>query len=119
MNEEVLKNGTSDEKFELVKTLYAKLAESEAEEMAADVLLESHHSEMEETLSGRKDPEYMDWIRNMGRITKSNQASKADFIGELDERFDTQEDDWWEEFRSGSNRKSKSLAYEICKVMAY
>ena len=36
MNEEVLKNGTSDEKLELVKTLYAKLAESEAEEMAAD-----------------------------------------------------------------------------------
>ena len=36
INEDVLKNGTSDEKFELVKTLYAKLAESEAEEMAAD-----------------------------------------------------------------------------------
>ena len=31
INEDVLKNGTSDEKIELIKTLYAKLAESEAE----------------------------------------------------------------------------------------
>ena len=41
-SEDVLENGTSDEKFALVKTLYAKLAESEAEKMAAEVLLESH-----------------------------------------------------------------------------
>ena len=39
INEDVLQNGTSDEKFKLVKILYAKLAESEAEEMAADACL--------------------------------------------------------------------------------
>ena len=55
----------------------------------------------------------------MDMITKSNQASQADFNGELDKRFDIPKDDWWEEIRSGSNRKSKELAYEICKVMAY
>ena len=36
INEDVLKNRTSDKKFELIKTLYGKLAESEAEEVAAD-----------------------------------------------------------------------------------
>ena len=95
------------EKFALVKTLYAKLAESEAEKMAAKVLLESHQSEMEEKLSGRKDPATLEWIRNIKGITKSNETSKAAFIGELEERFDTQKDDWWDEVRRGSNRKSK------------
>ena len=52
-SEDVVENGTNDEKFALVKTLYAKLAESEAKEMAAEELLESHQSEMVETLSGR------------------------------------------------------------------
>ena len=118
-NEDVLENGTSDEKFELVKTLFAKLAKSEAEEMAAKDLLESHHSETKEKLSGRKDPETMEWIRNIGGITKSNEASKAAFIGELEEQFDTQNDEWWDEVRRGSNRKSKWLAMSICKLFAY
>ena len=94
INKDVLKNGTRDEKFELVKTLYAKLAELEAEKMAANARLESHHSEMEEKLSGRKDSEHMELIRTIGRVTKRNQASKADFIGELKERFDTQANNW-------------------------
>ena len=87
--------------------------------MAAEVCVESHQSEMEDTLAGRIDPEYRDWIRNIDMITKSNQASKADFKGELDKRFDTPDNVWWVEFRNGANRKSKSLAYEICHVMAY
>ena len=114
-----MKNGTSDEKFEIVKTLYAKLAESEAEEMPADAQLESHHSKMKEKLSGRKDPEHMEWTRTMERVTKINQAWKADFIGELRERFNTQDNDWWEEVRNQSNCKSKWLASEICKTFAY
>ena len=118
-SEDVLENGTSDEKFALVKTLYAKLAESEAEKMAAKVLLESHQSEMEEKLSGRKDPETLEWIRNIEGITKSNEASKTAFIGELEEQFDTQKDNWWDEVRRGSNRKSKWLAMSICKLFAY
>ena len=49
INDDVLKNGTSNEKFELVTTLYRQLAESEATEMATDARLESYHSYMEET----------------------------------------------------------------------
>ena len=49
INNDVLKNGTSNEKFELVTTLYRQLAESEATEMATDARLESYHSYMEET----------------------------------------------------------------------
>ena len=119
MNTEVVKNGTSKEKLELVTTLYANLAKSEEAEMAAEARVESHQSEMEDTLEGRIDPEYRDWIRNIDMITKSNQASKADFKGELDKRFDTPDNVWWVEFRNGANRKSKELAYEICHVMAY
>ena len=87
--------------------------------MAAEVLLESHQSEMEEKLSGRKDPETLEWIRNIEGITKSNEASKTAFIGELEEQFDTQKDNWWDEVRRGSNRKSKWLAMSICKLFAY
>ena len=35
-NDDVLKNGTSNEKFEVVTTLYRQLAELEATEMATD-----------------------------------------------------------------------------------
>ena len=89
------------------------------DKIAAEVLLESHQSEMEEKLSGRKDPETLELYRNIEGITKSNEASKAAFIGELEERFDTQKDNWWDEVRRGSNRKSKWLAMSICKLFAY
>ena len=119
INDDVLKNGTSDDKFDLVKTLYGKLAESEAIEVAADARLETYHSNMAETLSGRNDPEYMEWTRIIERVNRSNQAWKAHFIGELNSGFDTQADDWWDEVRNGSNRKSKWLAMEICHIIAY
>ena len=106
-----MKNGTSDEKFGLIKTLYGKLAESEAKEVAADAQLESHHSNMEEKLSGRNNLEHMEWIRIMERVDKSNQAWKADFIGKLKERFDTQANNWWDEVRNGSNKTRKTSTY--------
>ena len=56
-SEDVVENGTNDEKFALVKTLYAKLAESETDKMATKVLLDSHQLKMEEKMSGSKDPE--------------------------------------------------------------
>ena len=61
----------------------------------------------------------MEWIRNIEGITKNNEASKAAFIGELKERFDAQNDEWWDEVRRGSKRKSKWLAMSICKLFAY
>ena len=115
-NEDVLENGSSDEKFELVKTLYAKLAESETDKMADEVLLDSHQLEMEEKMSGSKDPETLEWMRNIEMINKSNEASKAAFLGELNERFTTKDNDWWNEVRNGSNRKSRWLAKSICKL---
>ena len=61
----------------------------------------------------------MEWIRNIEVISKSNEASKAAFIGELNKRFEPKDDEWWEEVRNGSNRKSKWLAMEICQIFAY
>ena len=55
----------------------------------------------------------------MEKVDKSNQAWKADFIGELNKRIDSKADDWWDEVRNGSNCKSKWLAIEICHILAY
>ena len=118
-NANVLENGASNEQFELVKTLFAQLAKSEAEERAAEDRLESLQSEMEDKLSGKKDPETMEWIRNLEAINESNEASKAAFIGELKKRLDSKPDKWWEEVRNGSNRKSKWLVKSICQLLAY
>ena len=48
MSEDVVENGTNEDKFALVKILYAKLAESETDKTAAEVLLDAHQLEMEE-----------------------------------------------------------------------
>ena len=52
-------------------------------------------------------------------INKGNEASKAAFLRELYERFATKDDDWWNEVRNGSNRKSRWLAKSICKLFVY
>ena len=74
---------------------------------------------MEETRSGRNDPEHMEWTRIKERVDKSNRAWKAAFTGELNKRIESKPDNWWDEFRNGSQRKSKWLAIEICHVLAY
>ena len=116
---DVIKKGATEAQNKRVTTVFAKLAKSETEKTVADDILESHQSGMEDKLSGKKDPETMEWIRNIEVINKSNEASKAAFIGELMQRFDPKPDKWWEEVRNGSNRKSKRLALSICQMLAY
>ena len=82
-NTNVLKNEATEAQYELVTTLFAKLAKSEAGKTAAEDHLESHQLGMEDKLSGKNHPETMEWIRNIEVITKSNEASKAAFMGEL------------------------------------
>ena len=110
----VIKDGATEAQNKRVTTLFAKLARSETAKTVAEDLLESHQSGMEDKLSGKNDPETMEWIRNIEVINKSNEASKAAFIGELKQRFDPKPDKWWEEVRNGSNRKSKWLDLSIC-----
>ena len=119
MSVDVVENGTNEDKFALVKILYAKLADSETDKMAAESLVEAHQVEMERKMSGSTDPETMEWMRNLKMIDKSNEASKAAFLIELYERFATKDDEWWNEVRNGSNRKSKWLAKSICKIFVY
>ena len=70
-------------------------------------------------MSGKKDPETMEWIRNLEVINESNEASKATFIAELDKRLDSMPNMWWDEVTNGSNRKSKWLAESICRLATY
>ena len=60
MSVDVVENGTNEDKFALVKILYAKLAESETDKTAAEVLLDAHQLEMERKMSGSTDPETME-----------------------------------------------------------
>ena len=87
--------------------------------MDAKDLVESHQLGKEDELSGKNDPESMEWIRNVEAIIKSNEESKTAFIGELNKRFDSQTNGWWEEIRKGENRRSKWLARSICYILAY
>ena len=119
INDDILKNGATDEKFEVVISLYKQLAESEAMEVATDDRFEAYQSYMEETRSGSNDPEHMEWNRTKERVDKSNRTWKADFTGELNKRIESKPDAWWDDFRNGSNRKSKGLAIEICHLLAY
>ena len=119
INNDVLKNGATDEKFDVVTSLYRQLAKSEATEMTTDNRFEAYQSYMEVTRSGRNDPEHMEWTRIKERVDKSNRAWKAAFTGELNKRIESKPNNWWNEFRNGSQRKSKWLAIEICHVLAY
>ena len=119
INDDILKNGATNEKFEVVISLYKQLAESEAMEVATDDRFEAYQSYMEETRSGSNDPEHMEWNRTKERVDKSNRTWKADFTGELNKRIESKPDAWWDDFRNGSNRKSKGLAIEICHLLAY
>ena len=119
MSGDIVENGTSDEKLASVKILYAKLAESEGDEKAAQVLVEDHQLEIERKMSGSTDPETIEWMRNLEFIDNSNKASKAAFHIELDERFAARDDEWWNVVRRGANRKSKWLARSICELFVY
>ena len=103
----VVANGTSVEQFAHLKTTFAQLAKSEADEREAEDRLESLQFEKDEKVSGTKDPENIEWIRNLEVINKSNEASKAAFIAELDKQLDSMPTNWWDEVTNGSNRKSK------------
>ena len=116
---DVIKKGATEAQNKRVTTVFAKLAKSETEKTVADDILESHQSGMEDKLSGKKDLETMEWIRNLKVINTSTEASKNAFIGELMQRFDPKPDTWWEEIRNGSNRKSKKTALTICHTLAY
>ena len=70
-------------------------------------------------MSEKKDPENMEWIRNLEVINKSNEASKAAFIAELDERLDSMPDTWWAEVTNGSEHKSKWLAESNFQLLTY
>ena len=115
----VVANGTSVEQFAHLKTTFAQLAKSEADEREAEDRLESLQFEKDEKVSGTKDPENMEWIRNLEVINESNEASKAAFIAELDKRLDSMPDMWWDEITNGSNRKSKWLAESVCHFATY
>ena len=116
---DVIKKGATEAQNKRVTTVFAKLAKSEMEKTVADDILESHQSGMEDKLSGKKDLETMEWIRNLKVINTSTEASKNAFIGELMQRFDPKAQTWWEEIRNGSNRKSKKTALTICHTLAY
>ena len=103
----IVANGTNEEQGAQLNTTLAQLAKSKADEREAESCLESLQSEKDEKVSGTKDPENMEWIRNLEVINKSNKASKAAFIAELDKRLDSMPDKWWDEVTNGSNRKSK------------
>ena len=80
MSVDVVENGTSEDKLASVKILYAKLADSEGDEKAAEVLVEAHQLEMERKMSGSTDPETMEWMRNLELIDNINKASRQPFI---------------------------------------
>ena len=115
----VVANGTREEQFALVKTIFVQLANSEAAEREAEDCLESLQFEKDEKMSGKKDPENMEWIRNLEVINESNEASKAAFIADLNERLDSMPDTWWNKVTNGSNRKLKWLAKSICQLLTY
>ena len=89
------------------------------DEREAKDSLESLQSEKEEKESGTKDPENMEWIRNLEVIYKSNKASKAAFIVKLDKQLDSMPDKWWNEVTNESNHKAKWLAKAMCHLPSY
>ena len=58
----VVANGANVEQLTQLKTIFAQLAKSEADEREAEDCLESLQSEKDEKVSGTKDPENMKWI---------------------------------------------------------
>ena len=58
----IVANGTSKEQFTLVKTIFVQLANSEVAKREAKDCLESLQFEKDEKMSGKKDPENMEWI---------------------------------------------------------
>ena len=115
----IVASGTNVEQVAQLNTTLAQLAKSEADEREAKVSLESLHSEKEEKESGTKDPENMEWIRNLEVINESNKASKAAFIAELDKQLDSLPDEWWNEVTNGSNCKAKLIAKIIVHLATY
>ena len=58
----VIKDGATKAQNKRVTTLFAKLARLETAKTVAKDLLESHQAGMADKLSGKNDPETMDWI---------------------------------------------------------
>ena len=55
----------------------AQLAKSEADEREAKNSLESLQSEKEDKESGARNPDNMEWVRNIKLINKNNEAYLA------------------------------------------
>ena len=112
-------DGATKVRCKLARSALAKLEKSEVAKMASEDHLESHQSGMEDKLSGKNDPETMEWIRNIEAITKSNEESKAAFLLELNKRFESKDDKWWDEVRRGSKAQIKMASLVHLIFFAY
>ena len=73
---------------QLITTL-AQLAKTEADVTEAKDSLESLQTEKEKKEAGARDPENMDWIRNIKLIDKNNAAAAAAFKAELQKKLNS------------------------------
>ena len=72
-----ISNGSTEARCTLVRSALTRLERSERAKSDAKDLLESHQLGKEDELSGKNDPESMEWIRNIESLASVSSPVKS------------------------------------------